>query len=136
MQVGDATAEFGVADCKSCGSDGGAAEKFEMEVDGVWLGAGWMCALHVGASADEEGRGGVATVRDGTDAPGIFQDEGVGVRGNGGDGEDIGEGGGSHGGLRADWRWDGDGMGIWVGIGKQIGHRILGVRTLSRKGRH
>ena len=63
MEVGDARADLDVFDNECGWSDGGAAREFEVLVYGVRAGAGGVGELHVGAGADEEGRGCVAAIR-------------------------------------------------------------------------
>lgn len=92
VQVSDAGAEFEVADGEGSGVGGGAAEKFEVQGYGVGLVEGGVSTAHVLARDEEEERGDVAAVGDGTDAPGVFENGFVGVRREGFDGCGVGKG--------------------------------------------
>ena len=96
MQVRNAGAEFDVADSECCRAYGGASEELEVEVDRMWLCAFGVRVLHVCTRADEEGGGRVAAIGDSAYAPRVFKSEGVGVRREGCDREDVCESDGSH----------------------------------------
>ncbi len=116
MQIGDARAEFYVADRKGCRANGCAAQEFEVEVDRMWLCAFGVRVLHMCARADEEGGGRVAAIGDCAYTPGVLERKGISVRGERCDGENIGESDGSHSEMQLDWRW-------WGMEG--FGHRIM-----------